>query len=101
MELMIGDGFVASLAWPGGNLTGLSYNTIEIAGKVLQLTIEAVPGASRIAYLWNPDMDRKASLALEKIQNAANTLGVELQSVRVRNAKDFVPAFSAMVSGQA
>ena len=75
----VGDGFVASLARPGGNLTGLSNNTIEIAGKVLQLLNEAVPRASRIAYLWNPDTDRQASLALEKILNAANTLGVELQ----------------------
>jgi putative ABC transport system substrate-binding protein len=97
----VGDGFVASLARPGGNLTGLSNNTIEIAGKVLQLLNEAVPRASRIAYLWNPDMDRKASLALEKILNAANTLGVELQSVKVSNAGDFGPAFSAMVSEQA
>ena len=97
----VGDGFVASLARPGGNLTGLSNNTIEIAGKVLQLLNEAVPRASRIAYLWNPGMDRKANLALERILNAANTLGVELQSVKVSNAKDFGPAFSAMISEQA
>jgi putative ABC transport system substrate-binding protein len=62
---------------------------------------EAVPRASRVAYLWNPDTDRKASLALEKILNAANTLGVNLQSVKVSNAGDFGPAFSAMVSEQA
>jgi putative ABC transport system substrate-binding protein len=101
VEDPVGDGFVASLARPGGNLTGLSNNIIEIAGKVLQLLNEAVPGASRIAYLWNPDLDRIARLALEEIQTAANTLGVELQSVKVRNAKDFEPAFSAMVSEQA
>jgi ABC-type uncharacterized transport system substrate-binding protein len=51
--------------------------------------------------LWNPDLDRIARLALEEIQTAANTLGVELQSVKVRHAEDFEPAFSAMVSGQA
>jgi putative ABC transport system substrate-binding protein len=97
----VGDGFVASLARPGGNLTGLSNNTIEIAGKVLQLLNEAVPGASRVAYLWNPDLDRIARLALEEIQTAANTLGVELQSVKVTNAGDFEPAFSSMVNEQA
>jgi len=101
VEDPVGDGFVASLARPGGNLTGMSNNIIEIAGKVLQLLKEAVPGVSRIAYLWNPDMDRIARLALEEIQTAANTLGVELQSVKVRNTKDFEPAFSAMVSEQA
>ena len=101
VEDPVGDGFVASIARPGGNLTGMSNNIIEIAGKVLQLINEAVPGASRVAYLWNPDLDRIARLALEEIQIAANTLGVELQSVKVRNAEDFEPAFSAMVSGQA
>ena len=94
----VGDGFVASLAQPGGNLTGLSNNTIEISGKVLQLLNEAVPRASRIAYLWTPDMNRKASLALEKIQRAADTLGLELQSVKVSNAEGFGSAFSAMVN---
>ncbi len=101
VEDPVGDGFVASLARPGGNLTGLSNNIIEIAGKVLQLLNEAVPGASRVAYLWNPDLDRIARLALEEIRAAAIILGVELQSVKVTNAGDFEPAFSAMVSGQA
>ena len=101
VEDPVGDGFVASLARPGGNLTGLSNNIIEIAGKVLQLLNEAVPGASRVAYLWNPDLDRIARLALEEIQAAADTLGVELQSVKVTNANDFETAFSAMVSEQA
>ena len=68
---------------------------------MLQLLNEAVPGASRVAYLWNPDLDRIARLALAEIQTAANTLGVALQSVKVRNAKDFGPAFSEMVSGHA
>jgi putative ABC transport system substrate-binding protein len=101
VEDPVGEGLVASLARPGGNLTGLSNNIIEIAGKVLQLLNEAVPGASRVAYLWNPDLDRIARLALEEIQTAANTLGVELQSVKVTNAGDFEPAFSSMVNEQA
>jgi putative ABC transport system substrate-binding protein len=101
VEDPVGDGFVASLARPGGNLTGLSNNIIEISGKVLQLLKEAVPGASRVAYLWNPDLDRIARLALNEMQTAANTLGVELQSFKVTNASDFEPAFSAMINEQA
>jgi putative ABC transport system substrate-binding protein len=101
VEDPVGEGFVASLARPGGNLTGLSNNIIEITGKVLQLLNEAVPGASRVAYLWNPGLDRIARLALDEIQKAANTLGIKLQSIKVINARDFEPAFSAMVSEQA
>jgi len=93
----IGDGFVHSLAQPGGNLTGLSNNTIEISGKVLQLLNEAVPRASRIAYMWTPAANRKTSVALEIMKNAADTLGLELQSVKVSKAEDFDPAFSAML----
>jgi len=93
----VGDGLVASLAQPGGNLTGLSNNTIEISGKVLQLLNEAVPRASRIAYMWTPATNRKTSLALEIMKNAADTLGLELQSVKVSNGEDFDPAFSAML----
>ena len=101
VEDPVGDGFVASLARPGGNMTGFSNNIIEISGKVLQLLKEAVPGASRIAYLWNPDLDRIARLALEEIKTAANILGVELQSVKVTKAGDFEPAFSTMINEQA
>ena len=92
----VGDGFVANFARPGGNITGECNNLIEISGKVLQLLTEAVPGASRFAFLWNIAHGQVARLMLEKMQAAAKMLGVTLQSVEVREAKDFKPTFSAM-----
>jgi putative ABC transport system substrate-binding protein len=52
----VGTGFVASLARPGGNVTGLSTMSPELSGKRLELLREAVPGLSRVAFLWNPDV---------------------------------------------
>jgi putative ABC transport system substrate-binding protein len=92
----VGDGFVASFTRPGGNVTGVCNNLIEISGKVLQLLTEAVPEASRFAYLWNAAHGRIGRLISEKMQAAAKTLGVTLQSVEVREAKDFEPAFAPM-----
>lgn len=97
----VGYGFVSSLARPGGNVTGVSSNLIEITGKALQLLKEAVPGASRIAYLHNPARGQLAHQFLEKMQSAAQTLDVKLQSVQAKDPKDFDAAFKAMVEGQA
>jgi putative ABC transport system substrate-binding protein len=52
----VGTGFVASLAHPGGNITGLSSISPELSGKRLELLREVVPGLSRVAFLWNPDV---------------------------------------------
>jgi putative ABC transport system substrate-binding protein len=93
----VGDGFVTSITRPGGNVTGVCPNLIEISGKVLQLLTEAVPEASRFAFLRNAALGRIARLALEEMQAAAKILDVTLQSVEVREGKDFEPAFAAMV----
>jgi putative ABC transport system substrate-binding protein len=74
---------------------------IEISGKVLQLLTEGVPEASRVAFLWNSTHGRTMRLFLEETQAAANRLGVKLQSIEVREAKDFEPAFAAMVRERA
>jgi putative ABC transport system substrate-binding protein len=74
---------------------------IEISGKVLQLLTEGVPEASRVAFLSNPAHGRTMRLFLEETQASANRLGVKLQSVEVREAKDFEPAFAAMVRERA
>src|SRR5207302_1988930 len=66
----IGTGFVASLARPGGNITGMSLLSTDVSGKRLQLLRDIVPGLSRIAILWNPD-DPPATLSLKETQNAA------------------------------
>ena len=52
----VGTGFVASLARPGGNVTGLSTMSPQISGKRLELLKEVVPGIARVAFLWNPDI---------------------------------------------
>ena len=88
-------GLVASLAQPGGNITGLSIRDVEAGGKRLELLKEAVPHASRIAVLWNTDHPSKA-LEWHNTQEAAQALGVTLQSVEVRRPHDFDRAFAAL-----
>ncbi|MBI4562226.1 MAG: ABC transporter substrate-binding protein [Candidatus Rokubacteria bacterium] len=89
-------GLVASLARPGGNITGLSLIAPELAGKRLELLKETVPKLSRLALLWN-----SASLAMRhtfrEAQVAARTLGVGLQSLEVQgDPEDFERAFAAI-----
>jgi putative ABC transport system substrate-binding protein len=88
-------GLVASLARPGGNITGLSIRDVEGGGKRVELLKEAVPHASRIAVLWNTDHPAKA-LEWHQTQEAARVLGVTLHSVEVRRPHDFDRAFAAM-----
>jgi putative ABC transport system substrate-binding protein len=94
----VGSGFVAGLARPGGNITGLSTLSPELSGKRLALLREALPEVSRVAVLWNPADSAKA-LDLREMQVAARALGVQLQTLEVRGPDDFEPAFAAM-SGQ-
>ena len=89
-------GLVASLARPGGNITGLTSSFgPEIAGKQLALLKETVPKVSRIAVLWNPTTPGNA-LALKETENAARVLGIELQVLEARSLNDFDSVFSAM-----
>ena len=85
-------GIVASLAKPGGNITGVSFLGPELAGKRLELLRETVPKVSRIAFLWDPGM---GSLALKPIEVAARELAVQLQSIEARSPNDFEGAFRA------
>src|SRR5262245_35056809 len=73
-------GFVASLARPGGNVTGLSSVSPELSAKRLELLKEAVPGLSRVATLWNPNV-RGAVLEYKETESAARSLHLRLQSV--------------------
>jgi len=88
-------GLVASLARPGGNITGTAESTIELAGKRLELLKEALPRVSRVAVLWNPASET-APLQWRAAQAAARKLGVTLQSYEVKDPKDFPGAFVAM-----
>ena len=94
----IGSGLVASLARPGGNVTGFSLLASELVGKCLQLLAEAVPGAGLIAVLLNPaghpgstDQDM-----LKQVETAARGLQRRIQVVQTRGPEDFDRAFSEM-----
>jgi len=89
-------GFVASLARPSGNLTGVSVLTIDIAAKWLELLIEARPGVRRVGVFWDPTFP-PAALQLREIEQAARVLNVELQPVEVRAAEAFEEAVRAVV----
>jgi putative ABC transport system substrate-binding protein len=93
-------GLVASLARPGGNLTGVSAQSTAVSGKMLELLKEAVPQASRVAVLWNAANPNKV-LEWQETQSVAQALGVTLQSVEVRTPDDFERAFAALTRGRA
>jgi putative tryptophan/tyrosine transport system substrate-binding protein len=96
----VGTGFVASLARPGGNVTGNSTMSPELSGKRLELLREVVPGLSRVAFLWNPDV-RGAVLDYNETEAAARSQGLQIQSVEVVRGEDFDRAFSAVTKGRA
>jgi putative ABC transport system substrate-binding protein len=100
VAISIGDpvraGLVASLARPGGNITGNTILGPDLSPKRLQLIKEAIPSVTRVAFLWNPDNASNVAI-LEELQLAAPKLGMKVLSVPVRNATDFDGAFAAMM----
>jgi len=91
----IDTGIVASLARPGGNVTGLSVLTAELEPKRLELLKEVLPNLSRVGVLWNPTNPFEA-IAVQHAQRAAQTLGLSLHLVPVRAAHDLDRAFSSI-----
>ena len=91
----VGSGLVASLAHPGGNVTGLSSMTAELSAKRLQLLKEAIPRLTRVAVLWNPDSPLQAKL-VEDIKAAAPSMSIELKFVVARTPEEFGAAFSTV-----
>jgi putative tryptophan/tyrosine transport system substrate-binding protein len=89
-------GLVASLARPGGNVTGLTNVTIELAGKRVGLLRETVPKVSRVAILWDAG-NPAADLNAQETEAATASVGLTLRVFRVRNPSEFSHAFSAMV----
>ena len=87
-------GFVASLARPGGNITGLWSISGELIGKRLELLKEMVPGLSRVAVLWKPGR-RRGGVRFKKIEVAARALGVQIQSLEARDPGEFQGVFEA------
>ena len=99
----VGDGLVASLARPGGNITGLTFIAPQLVPKRLALLNEALPKASRVAALWHPGAygERTMSDMIKETEAAARTLGVYLQRVAVNGPDDLDRAFSPIVKERA
>lgn len=87
-------GFVASLAHPGGNFTGMTGLSSQLSGKRLELLKEILPGLARVAAFWNPPNPTYGPI-LRELEAAAPTLGLELQRLEVRAPEDFEGAFAA------
>jgi putative ABC transport system substrate-binding protein len=88
----VAQGFVASLARPGGNVTGVANLSAELSGKRLEFLKDVLPKLSRVAVLWNPDAPGP-SLGFKELEAAAKSIDVPLESVRVRDPKEFKTAF--------
>jgi putative ABC transport system substrate-binding protein len=88
-------GFVDSLARPGGNITGLSFQNAELTPKWLQLLKEAVPRLARVAVLWDPTAQAKAA------ETGAGAMGVRTQVLEVRDHRDYHRAFGAARKAEA
>jgi putative tryptophan/tyrosine transport system substrate-binding protein len=94
----IGSGLVESLARPGGNATGLSVQTIDLAGKRLDLLREVVPDLRRLAIMANVGVPDTAA-EMREVQALARTLGLDVTALHIRRAEDIAPAFEALKPG--
>jgi putative ABC transport system substrate-binding protein len=91
----VGTGLVASLARPGGNVTGLSIQQTDVAAKRLELLREIVPGLRRLAILGNVS-GPAVVLDMREAEAAARTLGMEVITLEIRRGEDIAPAFAAL-----
>jgi putative ABC transport system substrate-binding protein len=96
----VGSGLVASLAHPGGNVTGLSLMLAELSAKRLQLLKETIPRLTRVAVLWNPDTPYHPK-AIQELEAAAPSLSITLNITGARTPEQFGPAFSAISRARA
>jgi putative ABC transport system substrate-binding protein len=88
----VGSGLVASLARPGGNVTGLTNQTVDLAAKRLQMLKEAIPGARRVVVIFNPETLPNITI-ISRLKDAAPGLSVELKFVSVRKVEELRSAF--------
>ncbi|MGY8663142.1 ABC transporter substrate-binding protein [Bradyrhizobium sp. UFLA05-109] len=91
----LGTGLVASLARPGGNVTGLSIQQTDVAAKRLELLREVVPGLRRLAILANIG-NAGALLDMDEVEATTRTLGLEATKLQIRRAEDIVPGFDGI-----
>jgi putative ABC transport system substrate-binding protein len=90
---ILGEGLVASLARPGGNITGSTSISPDLSGKRLELLKEVIPSASRIAVLWNQGPDDKE---VKETEIAARAFGLKVQPLQVQDPNEFQGAYAAM-----
>jgi putative ABC transport system substrate-binding protein len=91
----VGLGLVASLARPGGNITGLTQMSPNLTGKRLELLKELLPTVTRVAFLWDP-ANHGMTLRFKQAQAAAPALGITLHSVELRSPNELTNAFAAV-----
>jgi ABC-type uncharacterized transport system substrate-binding protein len=91
----VGSGLVTSLAKPGGNVTGLSLQAANLAGKRIELLREVVPQLRRLAIIFNVG-NAQPVLEMGETEAAARTLGIEVVPIEIRRVGDFAPAFEAL-----
>ena len=91
----LGTGLVASLARPGGNITGLSNQAADLAAKRLELLREVVPGLRRVAIMANVDYPAVV-LEMREVETAAGTLGLDSVGIEIRRGEDIAPVFGAL-----
>ena len=94
----VASGLVANLARPGGNITGVTYISDQLAGKAVELLKSAAPSVSRVAILWNPN---HTDPEFRETSRVAPSLSVKLQSLEVREDHDFDGAFQAAMREKA
>jgi putative ABC transport system substrate-binding protein len=91
----VGTGLIQSLARPGGNVTGLSIQQTDTAGKRLELLREVVPGLRRLAIMANVDFP-DAVMEMREVQETARAFNLEVSTFEIRRAEDIAPAFEAL-----
>ena len=96
----VGSGLAASLAHPGGNVTGLSMMITDLSAKRLQLLKEMVPRVTRVAVIWNPSLPWHKTV-IEDLKVAARSLSIALKFIGVQRAEEIGPAFSAIRQARA
>jgi len=89
----VGSGFIASLARPGGNITGLTNISVELSAKLMELFAELVPGMKRVGVVRNPNNPVYTTMALREIEDAARKLNMQVQVVNAQTSDEFERAF--------
>jgi putative ABC transport system substrate-binding protein len=91
----VGLGFIASLARPGGNITGLSAFAVELSAKLMELFVELVPGMKRVGVVHNPN-NPYATMALRETEDAARKLNMQVAVVNAQTSDEFDRAFAQL-----